>query len=229
MKNMIYFLKHMRNIFLPLISLFFITAKTASAQDLKVIYSPLNWNKEREMLSVEYLKKRHGIDQQTARIEPKMVVVHWTANNSYAETMNAFREPTLKGRPELVRSSALNVSSQYIIERDGSIFQLLPDTILARHTIGLNYMAIGIENIGSEKNPLTKQQLKANANLISFLKEKYDIEYVIGHHEYGLFRNSDLWKETDAEYFTHKIDPGAKFMKQLRKKLKKYDFKKMPN
>lgn len=217
----------MRITCLLLISVIFFI-KNVLAQDVYMIPSRLTWTPEREALSLEYLKIRHGIIQEKATIVPKMVVVHWTANDSYSETMDIFRNALLKGRPELIKSSALNVSSQYVIERDGSIFQLLPDTVFARHTIGLNYMAIGIENIGSAKNPLTKKQLEANAKLIVYLKSKYKIDYVIGHHEYGLFRGTDFWKETDKDYFTYKNDPGNKFMKQLRRKLKKFEFKKLP-
>lgn len=42
------------------------------------------------------------------------------------------------------------------------------------------------------------------------------IEYLIGHSEYGIFRNSKLWKETDPNYFTAKEDPGKDFMSKVR-------------
>ncbi|MCA5005711.1 peptidoglycan recognition protein family protein [Sphingobacterium bovistauri] len=198
------------------------------SQDLRIYQTPLEWNKERDSLTIEYLNKRHGIHQDDATIVPTMVVVHWTANDSYEKTMAIFKSPFLNGRPELLNQSRLNVSSQYIIERDGTIFQLLPDTIFARHTIGLNYCAIGIENIGSNSMPLTKKQLNANARLIKYLSAKYPIKYVIGHHEYGQLKNTSLWKETDLNYFTNKIDPGDKFMKGLRRKIRKLKLQKLP-
>ena len=42
----------------------------------------------------------------------------------------------------------LNVSSHYLVDRDGTIYQLTPETILNRHAIGVNWCSIGIENIG---------------------------------------------------------------------------------
>jgi len=81
------------------------------------------------------------------------------------------------------------VSSQFLIDRDGTIFRLLPDRTFARHTIGLNYLAIGIEKRWCADAPLTKAQLKANEELIRYLKRKYPIDYVIGHHEYQNFQN----------------------------------------
>jgi len=189
------------------------------AQTPTVIQKPIIWNAEREQLSLDYLKNRHGIVQQTAIIKPTMVVVHWTANNSVQATFNTFNPVLLPGRPELRKASALNVSSQYVIDRDGTIYQFLPDTVFARHTIGLNYCAIGIENIGGDKYPLTGKQLKANEKLIRYLKSKYPIDFVIGHHEYRAFRKTKYWKETDPDYFTSKSDPGDAFMLKLRENL----------
>lgn len=186
------------------------------AQSPKIVQKPITWNQERKQLSLDYLKNRHGLSQAAPTIQPKMVVVHWTANNSVKATFNTFNPVKLPGRPELTKASALNVSSQFVIDRDGTIYQFLPDTIFARHTIGLNYCAIGIENIGSRQHPLTDAQLKANEELIRYLSKKYAIEYVIGHHEYQRFKKTSWWKETDPKYITGKDDPGDKFMHALR-------------
>lgn len=194
----------------------------------RIIDKPITWNAEREKLSIQYLKDRHGLEKATATIEPKMVVVHWTAINNIEVTFDVFNPPTLGGRADLTGASKLNVSSQFLIDRDGTVFRLLPDTTFARHVIGLNYLAIGIENIGSDDMPLTKAQLLANEKLIRYLKRKYPIDYVIGHHEYQNFQKTNLWKETDPNYRTVKSDPGDKFMNQLRKKLTDLNLKPVP-
>ena len=101
---------------------------------------------------------------------------------------------------------------------------------MARHVIGLNYCAIGVENVGgTEDTPLTKAQRKANIWLVKYLKSKYDIEYVIGHYEYTDFVDSPLWKEKDDSYRTKKTDPGLKFMAKVRKATKKLEFKPVPD
>ena len=38
-----------------------------------------------------------------------------------------------------------------MIDRDGTIYQLVPLAIMCRHTVGLNYTAIGIEHVGIER------------------------------------------------------------------------------
>ena len=194
----------------------------------RIIDKPITWNAEREKLSIQYLKDRHGLDKTTATIEPKMVVVHWTAINNIEVTFDVFNPPTLGGRADLTGASNLNVSSQFLIDRDGTVFRLLPDTTFARHVIGLNYLAIGIENIGGPDAPLTRAQVKANAALIRYLNKKYKLTYVIGHHEYYAFQGTPIWKETDPNYLTQKQDPGPKFMKKLRKKLADLNFKSNP-
>ncbi|WP_293942041.1 MULTISPECIES: N-acetylmuramoyl-L-alanine amidase [unclassified Sphingobacterium] len=203
-----------------LIKFFFVVLPfSLFAQSPTIVQKPITWNQERIQLSLDYLKNRHGLSQATPTIHPKIVVVHWTANNSVKATFNTFNPVKLPGRPELTKASALNVSSQFVIDRDGTIYQFLPDTVFARHTIGLNYCAIGIENIGSRQNPLTDAQLNANEELIRYLSKMYPIEYVIGHHEYQRFKKTALWKETDPKYITGKDDPGDKFMQRLRKHL----------
>lgn len=194
----------------------------------RILDKPITWNEERERLSLQYLKERHGLEKSQATIEPKMVVVHWTAIKNIEVTFDVFNPTTLGGRADLTGASNLNVSSQFLIDQDGTIFRLLPDTTFARHVIGLNYLAIGIENVGSDDMPLTKAQLSANENLIRYLKRKYPIEYVIGHHEYQRFQKTELWKETDPNYRTVKTDPGDKFMNQLRKKLIDLKLKPLP-
>jgi N-acetylmuramoyl-L-alanine amidase len=191
-------------------------------QKLKIVEKPIIWDSTRRTLSLEYLKNRHGIEQKEPSIKPKMVVCHWTAIPSFEKSFFAFNSPILpNARPELKNASLLNVSAHYLVDRDGTVYHLLPDTIFARHVIGLNYCAIGIENVGDgTNNKLTEAQFEANYLLIKQLQKKYKIEYLIGHHEYTKFRGSSIWKETDPNYQTTKNDPGDEFMNRLREKFK---------
>jgi len=212
-----------------LLLIFQLSISCRSKATFTILEKPINWDQEREALSIKYLKDRHGLDKEHATIDPQMIVVHWTAIDNIEVTYDVFYPSTLGGRADLTSASNLNVSSQFLIDRDGTIFRLLPDTKFARHTIGLNYLAIGIENVGGTEFPLTKEQLKANEELIRYLKRKYPIDYVIGHHEYQLFQDTDLWKEEDPDYRTQKTDPGDTFMNKLRQNLKDLDLKPIPN
>jgi len=105
----------------------------------------------------------------------------------------------------------------------------MAESWMARHVIGLYDCAIGIENVvGTYDLPLTDAQVKANVGLIKYLKNKYDIQYVIGHSEYLRFEEHELWKEVDANYRTQKSDPGEQFMIDIRKAIKGLDLKALP-
>ena len=206
---------------LLLIAFVLVASCSSSRPTFRTIYKPIIFDSQRSALSLQYLNERYHIVQNAPVIQPVMVVLHWTAIPSLEKTFDVFNRSTLPDtRKGIQHASTLNVSSQYLVDRDGTIFQLMPDTIFARHVIGLNYCAIGVENVGSEKQPLTKAQLKANVQLIRYLKEKYPIKYVIGHYEYKKFIGTPLWKETNPDYLTQKTDPGVSYMKKVRERIK---------
>ncbi|ADV51357.1 N-acetylmuramyl-L-alanine amidase, negative regulator of AmpC, AmpD [Cellulophaga algicola DSM 14237] len=195
-----------------------------------IVEKPILFDAEREQLTLEYMKDRYGIETPTSTIAPKMVVLHWTVIPTLEGSYKAFYDAKLPNwRPDLENVSGLNVSSQFLVDQDGTIYQLLPETTMARHVIGLNHCAIGVENVGgAEDMPLTRKQLKSNIWLVKYLKEKYDIDYVIGHYEYTNFEDHELWLEKDASYRTAKSDPGERFMRKVRRATRKLEFKSVP-
>jgi len=187
-----------------------------------LVQRPIEWDHERMELSRAYLESRYGLQQEDARIQPRMVVLHWTAIPTLEGSFQAFlptRLPAARG--DISSAGALNVSAHYLVDRDGTIYQLMPDTLMARHTIGLNHCAIGIENVGgTPETPLTPEQLKADAWLVRNLASRYPIRYLIGHYEYTAFVGHPLWLEQDSAYRTEKTDPGQEFMKKIRRSLR---------
>lgn len=218
------------HIFKKLISLLlFLSSFTSFAQQIEIINKPIIFDETRAQLSLDYLKRRHNLIQQAPTIIPKMIVLHWTASRSLMGTYATFNKSILpSSRKALVNASSLNVSSHYLVDRDGSIYQLLPDTVFARHVIGLNYCAIGIENVGSDNYPLTRAQLFANEKLVRYLTKKYNIQYLIGHYEHTWFKNTSLWRETNPYYFSQKTDPGISFMRKIREELQDLNLKGAP-
>lgn len=197
----------------------------------EIVDIPIIFDEQRVELTKEYLLNRYNLDQETPEITPKMVVLHWTAIPSLKKSFEAFNRSTLPNwRPDLENVSGLNVSSHFLVDQDGTIYRLMPETLMARHTIGLNHCAIGIENVGgTEGMPLTTAQLRSNIYLVNYLASKYDIDYVIGHQEYTLFENHSLWLEVDDGYRTEKTDPGMDFVEKVRKATKKFNFKPVPS
>ncbi|MFA6195827.1 MAG: peptidoglycan recognition family protein [Sulfurimonas sp.] len=192
--------------------------------------TPIPFGNERVALTKEYIKTHYGLVVKDITIVPKIILIHYTAIGSFEESLGRFTSQTLPSvRAEIAQGGAVNVSTHFMIERDGTIHQLMPLNWMGRHVIGLNYNSIGIENVGGQNRQenLTKEQLASNIFLVNYLRQKFDtIEYVVGHHEYQCFKKTPLWLEKDNNYFTQKEDPGAIFMKDLRANIK--GFKEAP-
>ena len=203
----------------------------SSCATLKVTQRPITWNTERDKLTIEYMEDHYNMYVDEPTIEPQMVMVHWTAIPTLEGSFRAFNPVHLPSfRDKIATASALNVSIHYLVDQDGTIYQLMPENKMARHVIGLNHTAIGIENVGDGKSaPLTNAQLKANAQLIKGISSRHNIQYVVGHHEYQNFIGHPLWKETDPNYLTQKSDPGDDFMNKLRAKLTNLDLLPIPD
>jgi N-acetylmuramoyl-L-alanine amidase len=197
---------------------------------LKIVAKPIVFDSLRKQLSLEYIFMHYGLKLEEPTIHPQMIVIHHTAIDAFDLSFKTMYGSILpKARKEIKKEGLLNVSSHYLIDRDGTVYQLLPDTVFARHTIGLNPIAIGIENVGGRRLPLTTAQLNSNARLVRLLKQKYpSIQWMIGHKEYGKFRGSKLWMEKDRGYFTIKHDPEGNFMEMLRSRLSDLALKSEP-
>ena len=195
-----------------------------------IIEKPIVFDETRERLSLEYLKVRHGLTREKPIIDPKIIVIHWTVIPTLEKSFEAFNPPELPGSREGIKqASSLNVSAHFLVDRDGTIYRLLPDTTFARHVIGLNHCAIGIENVANGVElPLTEAQFTANRELVDFLTDRHDIEYLIGHDQYTRFIGHSLWKETDPNYLTEKNDVGPEFINRLHEALKDKSLKRAP-
>ena len=196
----------------------------------RVIDRPITFDAEREQLTRDYLRDRYAIDQDDSNIDPKMIVLHWTEIASLEKSFDAFKNSQLPNhRGNISGASGLNVSAHFLVDQDGTIYQLMPTTKMARHVIGLNHTAIGIENVGgTEDTPLTEKQIRSNIWLIKQLNTAHDIEYLIGHYEYTRFEGHDLWLEVDEGYRTEKVDPGQEFMAAVRQGVADLNLKEAP-
>lgn len=196
--------------------------------ELSIVDRYIELGEHRLELIREYAQLHYGSEE--VYIQPKAIVLHWTASSSgegvyayfySAETENSFYR----------KQGRLNVSAQFLVERDGTIFRLTPENLLNRHAIGINWCAIGIENVGGVdgKEDLTEEQVQANRNLVIYLKEKYpEITYLLGHYQLKYMRDTALWKEYSQGYQTGKTDPGPHFMKAVIEATKPLDLLTFP-
>lgn len=197
-------------------------APNAAAPDapprVAVVDAPMAWSAEREQLTLDYRRQHSDEAAVDLTIEPRVIVLHYTGGGSAKATRGYFDNPTIEAsRKELARAGKVNVSAHFVVDRDGTIYQLQPLTRFARHCIGLNHIAIGIENAGDEaKYPLTPAQVAADAALIRELASQHRITHLLGHYEVMGMRGSPLYLERDRSYRNDKGDPGPAFMTKVR-------------
>jgi beta-N-acetylhexosaminidase len=198
---------------------------------LVLVDRPIDFSAERVALTRAYLHDHYGIDAAGIEIVPKMIVVHWTGGPSLEAAFRTFAPPRLgKGRSLLADASPLNVSAHFLVARDGTAYRLMPETWMARHAVGLNYDALGVENVGGPASPLTAAQLDADEKLVRRLAARFPtIRWLIGHDESRRFEGTPLFRERDARYRTRKVDPGPKFMAALRARVADLALKSVPD
>jgi len=202
-----------------------------ASANIQIVDKPIYFSRERIELTRDYMRRHYGIEQSDITIKPEAIIIHYTASSSFPQTWEYFNRVQIEPqRKELLRESQLNVSAQFMVDRDGTIYRLMPETWMARHCIGLNHVAIGIENIGDDKNfKLTEKQVVADSALVRYLVAKYPISYLLGHNEYRRMEKTTLFRENVNGYRVNKSDPGEEFMDRIRAKVADLRLKAPPN
>ena len=178
-------------------------------------YIPYPARRKQEMRA--YARRHYGID--TWRLsDPKVIVEHISVAGSTSAVFGTFAPDVAD--PEL--HELPNVCSHFVVGSDGTIVQMVPVSIMCRHTVGLNYTAIGIEHVGVRdadvlSNP---RQLRASLRLTRWLRCRFGITVgnVIGHNE---SLSSPYHRERVARlrHQTHG-DLAAPAMRQYRARLR---------
>lgn len=177
----------------------------------------------RQELNRQYLKHHAGLDTHKLT-DPQMIVIHDTETATLAQAFAYFDHDRLDGqRPDIVSGGEVNVGIHYIIDTDGTIWSLFPEDEAARHTIGFNHTALGIEMIAPGPRHLTMAQLEACTALVAdMVRRNPSVKYLVGHFEYmnSKLPHFALRRELDPAYGpTFKTDPGPVFMEALRSRL----------
>src|SRR5262249_41064625 len=126
---------------------------------------------------------RHYGEHTYLLSSPKVIVEHYTETTTAQEAYNTFAPDV----PDSEFHELPNTCAHFLVERNGRIDQLVPLELRCRHTTGLNWTAVGIENIGfSDREILAdRAQMAASLRLTRWLRCRYGIalKNVIGHNE----------------------------------------------
>jgi N-acetylmuramoyl-L-alanine amidase len=143
-------------------------------------FIPFGAKREHEMRA--YAQRHYGLD--TYRLtNPRVIVEHYTATSTFSSAYNTFAID----QPDSELHELPGTCAHFIVDRDGTIYQLVHLGIMCRHTVGLNWTAFGIEHVGMSDGDVMgdKRELQASLRLTRWLRCRYGIavKNVIGHSE----------------------------------------------
>jgi N-acetylmuramoyl-L-alanine amidase len=155
-------------------------SRGANAPRPRIVVKPIPFGPARLAETRAYARRHYRLDTWRLR-RPRVIVEHYTASDSFASAYSTFASNT-RNLGELP-----GVCAHFVIDRDGTIYRLVPPSIICRHTVGLNWTALGIEHVGTSDAQIlaNRRQLDASLRLTSWLMSRYGIRLrnVIGHNE----------------------------------------------
>jgi beta-N-acetylhexosaminidase len=159
-----------------------VASSAAASLRPRVVWKPIPFGPRRIAETAAYDQRHYGLHRSTL-VGPRVIVEHYTANESLSATWATFAsdapDPELGEKP--------GTCSHFVVDRDGTIYQLVRLPLVCRHTVGLNWTAIGIEHVGTSDREILRnpRQLKASLALTLWLARRYEItrSNVIGHNE----------------------------------------------
>jgi beta-N-acetylhexosaminidase len=129
-----------------------------------------------------YSKRHYGIN--SFKLKNAHVIVEHVSQTS---TAKAVRNTFAPDNPDPELHELPNVCSHFVVSPHGRIYKLVETSIMCRHTVGLNYTAIGIEHVGFADSDVlgNKAELRASLALTNYLRCRLGIKRkdVIGHNE----------------------------------------------
>jgi N-acetylmuramoyl-L-alanine amidase len=158
-----------------------LTISLAVAPRPHIVWKPIPYGPARKAEMAAYARKHYGI--HSWRLHPKVIVEHYTGSNSFSSAWNTFAANT----PDPELGELPGTCAHFIVDRNGRIYQLVRTDVMCRHTVGLNYVAIGIEHVGTSDAQVLRDraQLRSSLELSAWLVDRFHIRIrnVIGHSE----------------------------------------------
>jgi hypothetical protein len=141
---------------------------------------PFGPKRKREMAAYS---ERHYGERTWRLVHPRVIVEHMAQASSAAAVHNTFAPDV----PDVELHELPNVCSHFVVAASGRSFELVNLRTRCRHTVGLNWTAIGIEHVGyADSDALgNPREMRASLRLTQWLRCKFKIEVknVIGHNE----------------------------------------------
>ena len=199
----------------------------ASAPRPPIVQKYIPYGAKREAETAHYNKRHYG--QSTFVLtNPKVVVLHFTAGSNWHSAWNTFaNDSKYESTPGLWEYPG--VSAHFIVCKDGTIIQCVPLRLRARHAIGMNWTAVGIEMVQEVPSGKTghwadqqilhrAKQVDAVVKLVRYLQGRFKIKSknVIGH---AMANGSPYFKELMKNTKNHTGDWIQQDVAEFRSRL----------
>jgi hypothetical protein len=172
-----------------------------------ITQDPIPYTAARRAEMAAYAQRHYGV--ATSQLgHPRLVVLHFTASSSYPGVHAAFSSDT-PNNGELPGTCA-----HFVVDKDGTIYQQAPLTVMCRHAIGVNDRSVGIEMV-QETGPSSSwadqqilartPQIRSVLRLVAWLCNRYGIPLrdVIGHsmvNDSPFFRDNEGWRNDHTDW-----------------------------
>jgi len=147
-----------------------------------IVQKPIPFPAARRAEMERYAIRHYGLHTWRL-VQPHVIVEHYTASTTFASAWSTFAADV----PDVELHELPGTCAHFVVDRDGTIYQLVPLGIMCRHTVGLNWTAIGIEHVGTSDAEILHDpaQLRASLELTLWLMTRFHISLpnVIGHAE----------------------------------------------
>jgi N-acetylmuramoyl-L-alanine amidase len=157
-------------------------ARASAAPRPSIVRHLIPYGPKRKREMAAYSKRHYG-KAQWRLIDPHVIVEHISVTSSLSALYNTFAPD----RPDPELHELPGVCSHFGVGSNGQIDQFVQLGTRCRHTVGLNYTAIGIEHVGFKDSDVlgNTRQLHASLQLTQYLRCRFGIKIrnVIGHNE----------------------------------------------
>lgn len=167
--------------------------------------------------------QRHARDPRL-ELEPRLIVMHYTATRSFGEAVGGWlRGVNMSAGKGVVRG---HPSVHFMIDRDGTIYQLFPVDRRCTGAYGVNHVSLQIEMVArNEWDMLSNPAMMASGfRLARSLAATFSIPAakVVGHHEVSAGKVAEFLDYADPAWprsyppGSRRSDPGDTFITWLR-------------
>jgi N-acetylmuramoyl-L-alanine amidase len=147
-----------------------------------IVQDPIPFGAKRKAEMVAYAVRHYALHTYRL-IDPHVIVIHYAETPDFQSTYNTFAPDV----PDSELHELPGTCAHFVIDAGGTIHQLVALGIMCRHTVGLNWTAIGIEHVGySDAQVLAdRRQMEASLHLVRWLRCRFRVAAgdVIGHNE----------------------------------------------